>query len=145
VEKAYDESLSAEEQGRLKLFGYSSDLYAFSAAADVVVTRAGATNLAEFALQGKACIIVPSAFLAAGHQIKNAQYLEDKDAAIIIDEDDLLNDPNRLAKILSDLMTDKVRRRKLGENLAEFANPNSAKQIAKLILETGGGNEAAAH
>ena len=70
----YAAHLSAAEQGRVIVSGYVDDVYLYSGAADLIVTRAGATNLAEFAVQGKACIVVPSAFLAGGHQLKNARY-----------------------------------------------------------------------
>jgi UDP-N-acetylglucosamine--N-acetylmuramyl-(pentapeptide) pyrophosphoryl-undecaprenol N-acetylglucosamine transferase len=141
MKEFYDKNLDREEQGRLRTFGYLGDLYLYSGAADVIVTRAGATNLAEFALQGKACIVVPSAFLVAGHQLKNAEFLEDRDAALVMDEASLLDDPNRLAKQLSDLLKDKKRQNKLGENLAEFAKPDSAQEIAKLIIKTGTDSE----
>jgi UDP-N-acetylglucosamine--N-acetylmuramyl-(pentapeptide) pyrophosphoryl-undecaprenol N-acetylglucosamine transferase len=137
MQDLYAKNLDGEEQARLKIFGYLADLYLYSGAADIIVTRAGATNLAEFALQGKACVVVPSAFLVAGHQLKSAEFLKDRDAAIIIDEASLLDDPNRLAKQLSDLLKDKRRQVKLGDNIAKFAKPDSAREIAKLIIKTG--------
>ncbi len=138
VRQAYVSSLPTEEQGRVKVVGFIPDVYLYSGAADIVVSRAGATNLAEFAVQGKACIVIPSAFLAGGHQLANARYLEEQGAAVVIDEDDLAGDPNRLAKQAARLLKDSGRAASLGRKLAGFAQPKATEAIAKLILEKAG-------
>lgn len=135
VNQAYTADLSSEELNRVHVFGYSSDVYLYSGSADVIITRAGATNLAEFAVQGKACIVIPSPYLTGGHQIKNAKYLQDNSAAVVIAESDIQADPNRLAKQVSDLLKDSQKRQELANNLAKFANPNAAHDLAKLILD----------
>lgn len=130
-------ALSASEQGRVHIESYVDDVFRYSGAADVVITRAGATNLAEFALQGKACIVIPSPFLASGHQLKNAEYLEDQGAAIVIDETELQSDSNRLARQVSKVLSDDGMRSMLGKKFSSFAKPDAAAQIAKLIFEQG--------
>lgn len=135
VNQAYAADLSSEELSRLHVFGYSSDVYLYSGSADVIITRAGATNLAEFAVQGKACIVIPSPYLTGGHQIKNAKYLQDNSAAVVIAESDIQADPNRLAKQASDLLKDSLKRQELANNLSKFANPNAANDLARLILD----------
>jgi UDP-N-acetylglucosamine--N-acetylmuramyl-(pentapeptide) pyrophosphoryl-undecaprenol N-acetylglucosamine transferase len=135
VQKRYAENLSEAEQRRLTLLGFTNDVYRYSGAADLVVTRAGATNLAEFAVQGKACIIIPSPFLTGGHQLKNAQYLADKDAVVVVDETELDANPNRLAALASELLHNDAARHRLGKGLAEFSQPHAAKKIADIILE----------
>ena len=135
VEKAYQENLSPAEQGRVQVQGFIPDVYRYSGAADVIITRAGATNLAEFAQQGRACVIIPSPFLTGGHQLKNAQYLADKGAALVLDEAELTADPNRLAKQVSSLLNDTKRQQQLGKHLAAFANPQATEDVAQLILE----------
>jgi UDP-N-acetylglucosamine--N-acetylmuramyl-(pentapeptide) pyrophosphoryl-undecaprenol N-acetylglucosamine transferase len=135
VHADYGRSLSPQEQGRVKVFGYISDVYHYSGAADVVITRAGATNLAEFAIQGKACIVIPSAFLTGGHQMKNAEYLEDQNAVIVSNEIDLVDNANRLAKQVSDLLEDNKKQTELSSNLSEFARPDATRQIADIILD----------
>jgi UDP-N-acetylglucosamine--N-acetylmuramyl-(pentapeptide) pyrophosphoryl-undecaprenol N-acetylglucosamine transferase len=134
VEDKYKQSLSDREVERLKIFGYTSDVYLYSGAADVVVTRAGATNLAEFAVQGKACVVIPSPFLTGGHQLKNAEYLESKEAVIVCDEYDIKQDANKLAKILISLLQDKAKQKILSTNLLEFAQPNATEIITDIIL-----------
>jgi UDP-N-acetylglucosamine--N-acetylmuramyl-(pentapeptide) pyrophosphoryl-undecaprenol N-acetylglucosamine transferase len=135
IKKFYDETLAKEERGRVQVFGYLNDVYRYSGAADLVITRAGATNLAEFAVQGKACLVIPSPFLTGGHQLKNAQYLAERQAAVVLSESELQADSNRLAKQVSSLLHDVKRCRALGRNLAELAEPQAARRVAGLILE----------
>lgn len=132
--KSYSQELSANELGRLHLFGYESDIYLYSGASDLVITRAGATNLAEFAVQGRACIIIPSPYLTSGHQIKNAQYLADNNAAVVLSENDIQADSNRLARQVSDLLKNPTRRDELASSLSRFAKPNATHELAELIL-----------
>jgi UDP-N-acetylglucosamine--N-acetylmuramyl-(pentapeptide) pyrophosphoryl-undecaprenol N-acetylglucosamine transferase len=134
MRQTYISGLSEEEQGRVQVMGFIPDVYRYSGAADLVITRAGATNLAEFAVQGKACVVVPSLFLAGGHQIKNAEYLERQGAAVVITEDDLTEDPNRLTKQLADLLAKPRRLEELGGKLGTLAHPQAAERIAELIL-----------
>jgi UDP-N-acetylglucosamine:LPS N-acetylglucosamine transferase len=73
--------------------------------------------------------------LAAGHQLKNAEYLADQDAALVLDEDELTSDANRLAKQLSGLLRDPARRQRLGRNLAKFSKPDATREITDLITK----------
>ncbi len=131
----YDERLSEQEQGRVRVLGYTDEVYRYSGAANIVLCRAGATNLAESAVQGKACLVIPSNFLAAGHQLKNAEYLADQGAAVVLDEAELADDANRLAKPLSRLLGDPARQKKLAQRLAAFAKPQATEAIADLITK----------
>jgi UDP-N-acetylglucosamine--N-acetylmuramyl-(pentapeptide) pyrophosphoryl-undecaprenol N-acetylglucosamine transferase len=140
LKEAYSKSLSEAERQRLEVHGYIKDVYRHSGAADIVITRAGATNLAEFALQGKACIVIPAPFLTGGHQLKNADYLARKGAALVLDQDDLLADPHRLAKQVSELLRNPSELDSLGKGLSQFAKPHATQELAKLI--TGEANEA---
>jgi UDP-N-acetylglucosamine--N-acetylmuramyl-(pentapeptide) pyrophosphoryl-undecaprenol N-acetylglucosamine transferase len=131
----YATQLTETEQGRVRVVGFIPDVFRYSGAADLVITRAGATNLAEFAVQGKACIVVPSGFLSGGHQLQNAAYLAEQQAAVVLQEDDLVHDPNRLAKQVSELLADTDQRKTLGHNLAKFAQSGATETLAQLILE----------
>lgn len=134
ITKKYDAVLGPKERGRVKLFGYLTDVYRYSGAADIVISRAGATNLAEFAVQGKACIIIPSPYLTGGHQLKNAQYLKNRHAVVVVPETEVRDDPNRLAKLISSLLRDARKRRELEKTFSEFAKPDATKELAKVIL-----------
>lgn len=137
VRKHYGSSLSDEELRRIKVFGFIDEVYKYSGAADIVITRAGATNLAEFAVQGKACIVIPSAFLTGGHQLKSAEYLSELDAAIVINDEEISDDPNRLAKVLSQLLNDPDRLNGLSRRIASLGKPGASGIIADLIYDVG--------
>jgi UDP-N-acetylglucosamine--N-acetylmuramyl-(pentapeptide) pyrophosphoryl-undecaprenol N-acetylglucosamine transferase len=123
--------LSQSQLTRVQIKGYVTDMYRYSGAADVIVTRAGATALAEFAVQHKACVIVPNPYLTAGHQLKNAEYLAEQKAVVTLHETEL----SKLRHVLSQLLNDEARQQKLGESLAKFAHPDAAKQLAMLLLD----------
>jgi UDP-N-acetylglucosamine--N-acetylmuramyl-(pentapeptide) pyrophosphoryl-undecaprenol N-acetylglucosamine transferase len=135
IKHLYEAELTPGQQQRVKVFGYLEDVYRYSGAADLVITRAGATNLAEFALQAKACIVVPSPFLTGGHQLKNAAYLEEQGAVAVLPEDELTDDSNRLAKLVTTILNDPQTRAALEEKFSKFANANAAEKLAKLILD----------
>ena len=135
LKSVYGSQLDKETRKRVVVFSFISDVYKYSGAADIVITRAGATNLAEFAVQGKACIVIPSSFLAGGHQLKNADYLTQQGAVEVVRSNELIEDPNRLARIVSTLIRDKSKREELSLNFSSLAQANAAHQIATLLLE----------
>jgi UDP-N-acetylglucosamine--N-acetylmuramyl-(pentapeptide) pyrophosphoryl-undecaprenol N-acetylglucosamine transferase len=103
-------------------------------AADVVVSRAGATAMQEFANAKKAVVVVPSPYLTGGHQLKNAAMFEDTNAAIVLQEQQLQAEPGVLASTLESLVNDMQLRNKLATNLhKQFAKPHATEQIAALI------------
>lgn len=134
VQSDYTQLLDDKARSRLEVFGFTKEVYKYSGAADLIITRAGATNIAEFAAQGKACIVIPSPFLAGGHQLKNTQVLEANDAVEAIDEVAVTEDPNRLAQLVSQLLKDAPRRAVLARQLHMLAKPDATQKIADLIL-----------
>lgn len=104
-------------------------------AADVVVTRAGATTMIELAAMAKPIIIVPHPHLAGGHQLKNAEVFEKADAAVIVQEEDIILDQRVLLKALVDIFTNSTKRRGIAKNLHGFAKPDAALDMAALIAE----------
>ena len=134
MRKGYQGLLRIEDAKRITVVGYIHDVYRYSGAADVIITRAGATNLAEFAVQGKACIVVPSPFLAGGHQLKNATYLEEQHATEQLSEAELIANPEIMTAMVADLLNDSKHRAVLGERFKAFGNPNAARDLAQLIM-----------
>lgn len=134
LRRLYDSVLEPTAAQRVLVKGFISDLYNYSAVADVVVTRAGGTSIAEFATQAKACVVVPNPLLTGGHQLKNAKVLADRQAVVLLSEEQI-KDPRQLAGSVSALLADPLRVHKLGEALHGFAQPDAAHKLAMVLLE----------
>lgn len=127
--------IALQQQSRVHKIAFTHKMEVYSGAADVIVTRAGATNMAEFASQAKACVVIPAAHLVGGHQVKNAQVYEAGKAVVVLDEGILQQQPRVLRDVLSQLLVDNVQRMQLGRSLHNFVKPGAAGRIAKLLLE----------
>lgn len=105
--------------------------YAY-AAADVIVSRAGAGTISELCLVGKPVILVPSPNVAEDHQTKNARALSDKEAAILITD-------SQAETLLVDeavkLIKDNTKQAKLSENILKLADRDSDMRIATEVLK----------
>lgn len=110
------------------------DIYVYTGAADVVLTRAG-SFVAELSAQKKAVILVPAPQLAGSHQLKNADFLAQKDAVIVISEKDATMDARKTSDVVTDLINDKRQQVKLGGNLYGCFKHSAAKDIATMIYQ----------
>ncbi len=132
VKERYNQ-LPQHELSRVRVMGYANDFFVLSAAADLIITRAGATTIAELAAAGKACIVVPSVYLTGGHQVKNAEALERIDAATVTPEN---VQPDELLALINGLLSNDSRRFELARNLYATAKVNASRDLAELILKT---------
>jgi UDP-N-acetylglucosamine--N-acetylmuramyl-(pentapeptide) pyrophosphoryl-undecaprenol N-acetylglucosamine transferase len=135
VRSAYQASLDAESFKRVQVAGYLHDMHIYSGASDVIITRVGATSLEAFAVQGKACIVVPAPFLTGGHQLKNAAYLHDQHAIEQVFEADLERTPELLEQKITSLLQQPERRAELGKTFTAFGHPQAAQELAALLLK----------
>jgi len=124
------------EHQRLEVLEFLQQLYRYSGAADVVVTRAGANALAEFGVQGKACVVVPNPLLTGGHQLKNAENLMRHGAVVVVDEQDFKKDTSSLDRAIRGLLQDKSQRLELAKKLRSISVPDSAHKLALILLDT---------
>ncbi|MFY0644606.1 MAG: undecaprenyldiphospho-muramoylpentapeptide beta-N-acetylglucosaminyltransferase [Bacteroidia bacterium] len=125
--KSYGGETGSFEQGVKTIFIKRMDL-AYRAA-DIVISRAGATSISELAVLSKACIFVPLPSAAEDHQTKNAQSLVDKNAALLCPDkqaDDLINMAN-------ELLNDEPKIQALEREIKSFAKPHAAKEILTQI------------
>lgn len=102
------------------------------AAADLVISRAGAGTISELCLLGKASILVPSPNVAEDHQTKNAMALVENKAALLIKDADSVD---QLLKETFSLLNDKTKLKTLAENSLKLGRPNAAKDIVDVILD----------
>ncbi len=102
-------------------------------AADLVISRSGASTLSELQALGKASILVPSPYVAENHQFHNAMALVNNDAATIIEEKDLTAD--RLTETVNGLIADAGRLEQIGQNALAMAVTDSADRIYNTLCE----------
>ncbi|MCH8317793.1 MAG: undecaprenyldiphospho-muramoylpentapeptide beta-N-acetylglucosaminyltransferase [Bacteroidetes bacterium] len=101
------------------------------AASDIVISRAGAIALSELCLVKKPAILVPSPNVAEDHQTKNAMALVNKNAAVLIKDEEARK---KLVDTAIALLNDEERKNMLKENIGKLAKPGAAEVIAKEIL-----------
>ena len=133
--KKYEVWEDAELKSGFRMWEFNSNMAELLGAADVVVSRAGATTIAELASLAKAVILVPFAELAGGHQTKNAERLSDIGAARMIDDEKMLAKPRLLLDEILELARRPSERAKLAEKLHEEAKLDAAKRLAEIVIE----------
>ena len=116
----------------LRVMDFISDMAAAYKAADLVISRAGASSISEFCLIGKAVILVPSPNVAEDHQTKNAMALVNRGAALFVKDAEA---QEKLIPLALKTVADDVRLKSLSENVLKLALPNSAEIIAKEVLK----------
>ncbi len=136
----YDElrALTPQNDARFQLHAFvSNGMAELLAAADVVVSRAGATTLLELAALAKPTILVPNARLTGGHQTKNAKVYSDKGAVIVVDDRQFgSEDSSVLVDAIKTVISDDKTQRALAKNIHTFARPDAAKDMAQLIIKS---------
>lgn len=101
------------------------------AAADLVVSRAGAIALSEIALAGRPAVLIPLPTAAEDHQMKNALAYSEHGAAVVIPDSEA---EARLTVEIEKIIHDDAFRKSLGENVRSFAKPDAAVSIAEEII-----------
>jgi UDP-N-acetylglucosamine--N-acetylmuramyl-(pentapeptide) pyrophosphoryl-undecaprenol N-acetylglucosamine transferase len=102
------------------------------AAADVVISRAGALSISEICVTGKASVLVPSPNVSEDHQTKNAMSLVNKNAAIMVKDTDARYN---MIKTAFDLVKNDVVKNSLEKNAKSLGKPNAANEIANKVFE----------
>ena len=116
----------------LKVLDFITDMGAAYNAADLVISRAGASSISEFCLIGKPVILVPSPNVAEDHQTKNAMALVHKEAALYVKDAEA---PDVLLELAIRTVVDEKRLKTLSENVKKLALPDSAEIIAKEVIK----------
>ena len=111
---------------------FISDMGAAYRAADLVISRAGASSISEFCLIGKPVILVPSPNVAEDHQTKNAMALVNVDAALYVRDSEA---PDQLLPLAIETVNDEQKLESLKQNILKLALPDSAEIIAKEVIK----------
>lgn len=129
------EQLKSVEGGcpaNLHVTEFVSDMAAAYTAADLVVSRAGASSISELCLLGKPSILVPSPNVAEDHQTKNAQALSTRGAALFVSDADA---PEKLIRLALKTVEDEEQLLSIGAEALKLAKPDAAEVIAKEVLK----------
>jgi len=122
----------------LVIHDFISDMGVAYKAADLVISRAGASSISEFCLIGKPVILVPSPNVAEDHQTKNAMALVNVDAALYVKDSEA---PAQLLPTAVATVNDPQKLESLKENILKLALPDSAEIIAKEVIRLANNGE----
>lgn len=115
----------------LKSFDFIQRMYLAYAAADIVISRAGALSISELSLAGKPAILVPSPNVAEDHQTQNALALVNHQAALLVKDAEAATN---LYPVAFSLLADKHQQEMLRANIGKLGKPEAAKNIVKELL-----------
>jgi UDP-N-acetylmuramate--alanine ligase len=130
--KIYENDYMPYNSDTVKVLTFIDKMDYAYAAADIIISRAGASTISELALIGKPTIMLPSPNVAEDHQTKNVLSLVAKDAAIMVKDDEAVA---TLGNVALSLLADAERRKTLGNNMKALAKPDAASQIATEIFK----------
>ena len=133
--KKYENWEKASLESNFRMWEFNTTMNELMGAADVVVSRAGATTIAELASLKKAVILVPFAPLPGAHQVKNAERLAKLGAASMVNDREMVAKPELLLDEIRHLVKSPRARADMADKLHAEARPDATKRLAELILE----------
>lgn len=128
--KLYNEEYKNYNSEHVKVFDFLNRMDFAYAAADIIISRAGAGSVSELCIVGKPTVFIPSPNVAEDHQTKNAEALVTKNAAIMLKESEL---DERFEKDFSAVLQSKEKQSQLRDNIKKLAMPNATKHIVDEI------------
>nr|WP_315150673.1 undecaprenyldiphospho-muramoylpentapeptide beta-N-acetylglucosaminyltransferase [uncultured Flavobacterium sp.] len=130
--KFYFEDYKKYNKYNVQVMAFIERMDLVYAAADVVISRAGASSVSELCIVGKPVIFIPSPNVAEDHQTKNAQAIVDKKGAILLKESQLEED---FGLVFESLIKDLGKQEQLSQNIKLLARPNATVQIVDEIVK----------
>ncbi len=126
----FDQYKSYDQPGFVKVMSFIDRMDYVYAAADFVISRAGASSVSELCLVGKPVIFIPSPNVAADHQTKNALAIASQSAAIVLRESEL---DTRFAHTFNELLANPELQSELGQNIKKLGTPEATQAIVNEI------------
>ncbi|RVT78697.1 undecaprenyldiphospho-muramoylpentapeptide beta-N-acetylglucosaminyltransferase [Flavobacterium sufflavum] len=130
--KLYFEDYKKYNSENVQVVAFIEKMDFVYAAADIIISRAGASSVSELCIVGKPVIFIPSPNVAEDHQTKNAKAIVDKKGALLIKESEL---DTEFSLVFEALLKDTGKQKQLSENIKELALPEATKQIADEIVK----------
>ncbi len=130
--KLYFEDYKKYDSENVQVLSFIERMDLVYAAADIIISRAGASSVSELCIVGKPVIFIPSPNVAEDHQTKNAKAIVDKKGAILLRETQL---DAEFSLVFEALLKDSEKQKQLSENIKELALPGATKQIADEVVK----------
>jgi len=130
--KLYFEDYKKYNSNTVQVLAFIDRMDLVYSAADIVISRAGASSVSELCIVGKPVIFIPSPNVAEDHQTKNAQSIVDKKGAIMLKESEL---DSQFSLVFEALLKDQGKQNQLGKNIKQLALPNATKEIVDEIVK----------
>lgn len=130
--KLYLEDYKKYNSANVQVVAFIERMDLVYAAADIVISRAGASSVSELCIVGKPVIFIPSPNVAEDHQTKNAQAIVDKKGALMLKESEL---DSQFGLVFEVLLKDEGKQNQLSENIKSLAMPEATKQIVDEIVK----------
>jgi len=128
----YEDYKKYNDKENVQVVAFIDRMDLIYAAADFVISRAGASSVSELCLVGKPTIFIPSPNVAEDHQTKNAKAIVDKKGAILLKETEL---DSIFETTFSDLISNENKQKELSQNIKSLAKPNATKDIVEEIIK----------
>ncbi len=119
--------LGLDDKPNIVLTDYIYDMDRRMAGAELIICRAGAMTVSEAALLGKAVVFIPSPYVAANHQYKNAKAIYDVCACELVEEKEFAS--GKLERVVEQLLSDDGKRREIGDKIRAFADADANEKI----------------
>ena len=130
--KLYFEDYKKYNSNTVQVLAFIDRMDLVYSAADIVISRAGASSVSELCIVGKPVIFIPSPNVAEDHQTKNAQSIVDKKGAIMLKESEL---DSQFSLVFEALLKDQGKQNQLSKNIKQLALPNATKEIVDEIVK----------
>jgi UDP-N-acetylglucosamine--N-acetylmuramyl-(pentapeptide) pyrophosphoryl-undecaprenol N-acetylglucosamine transferase len=131
-QKYNSNKLKTDNQSSVTVLAFIDRMDLIYAAADFVISRAGASSVSELCLVGKPTIFIPSPNVAEDHQTKNAKAVVDKKGAILLKENEL---DEQFQALFLELISNENIQKELSYNIKNLAKPNATKDIVEEIIK----------
>jgi UDP-N-acetylglucosamine--N-acetylmuramyl-(pentapeptide) pyrophosphoryl-undecaprenol N-acetylglucosamine transferase len=130
--KLYFEDYKKYNSNNVQVLAFIDRMDLVYAAADIVISRAGASSVSELCIVGKPVIFIPSPNVAEDHQTKNAKSIVDRKGALMLKESEL---ETQFSIVFEALLKDNGKQDQLSKNIKQLALPNATKEIVDEIVK----------
>ena len=139
--KEYEKWDDGKLVSNFRMIKFSSEMHKLFGAADIVVSRAGASTMTELSSMAKTVIMVPNEKLPGYHQVKNARAYEKANAVVVVEDSEIRKNPDKLLDAIKKLAKNKEKREELAKNLRGFVKDDAAENLARTIISVAKNND----